>query len=397
MSTLYPPQHTQDGDRRQASTLLADSQSWDELSEHRTGTEGDLQTSQRLITRMQGSPVVPILVQSSMVQRIPQSCYVKGDSFRIEGIPLFDCTPTDESGLQGSLVDLGDSGDICVETLTASGADMTSRSFLECRTSGSYQALIAVSKNSHPGIAMLNADRFGESYGVPVLMVDGFEAEQLLQAKQKQESVKVCVNFEERRSLQTNVEVVIPGKSSHLAPVVVMTPKSSWWTSTAERIGGIAAWLACIRTMAVSQPERSVIFTANSGHELGHTGLHAFLKRHQGLASEAFAWVHLGANLGALDSRLRLQISSDKLQELALRSLNLAELNPDSIVEGNLRPGGEARDIFDAGGSYISLLGSNHLFHHPTDRLNNNVEIEVVGRICDAVVAIVSELAFHPK
>ena len=172
-----------------------------------------------------------------------------------------------------------------------------------------------------------------------------------------------------------------------------MTPKSSWWTSTAERCGGIACWLACIREFAREVPQRTVVFTANSGHELGHTGLEEFLGRHPQLAEGAHAWIHLGANFAASGSQIRLQYSSDELGARLKHHVEAHNIETAAEVDGSTRPGGEARNIFDAGGNYVSFLGSNRLFHHPDDRMATNVDFERAFKVRNAVVALAKDLA----
>src|SRR4051812_7816558 len=109
------------------------------------------------------------------------------------------------------------------------------------------------------------------------------------------------------------VSLDIAGYGGALAPLVVMTPRSSWWQSTAERGGGIVCWLESLRALIASPPAlsllgRPVVFTANTGHELGHLGLDDFIARRRGWDRETAAcgafWVHYGANIGATDGML---------------------------------------------------------------------------------------------
>jgi len=44
------------------------------------------------------------------------------------------------------------------------------------------------------------------------------------------------------RAHARNVVVTIYGAGPRRAPVVVMTPRSSWWQSTSERGGGLVCW-----------------------------------------------------------------------------------------------------------------------------------------------------------
>ena len=97
-----------------------------------------------------------------------------------------------------------------------------------------------------------------------------------------------------------------------------MTPRSGWWSNASERGGGIACFLEMMRGIEESRPQRDVIFTANTGHELGHTGLDQYLHDNSGLIKDAFLWVHLGANFAARHgAEVRLQYSDD----LAVASL----------------------------------------------------------------------------
>ena len=91
----------------------------------------------------------------------------------------------------------------------------------------------------------------------------------------------------------------VAGRDGTLDPVVVITPRSGWWRCAAERGGGLACWLEAIRAMAEARPARRVQFLASSGHELGHLGLDEFLLANPRLVGTAYAWVHLGANIGA--------------------------------------------------------------------------------------------------
>src|SRR5213079_1226728 len=107
-----------------------------------------------------------------------------------------------------------------------------------------------------------------------------------------------------------NVVVSIPGRGRGRRPVVVMTPRSSWWQSTAERGGGLVCWLEALRALTAEPPAGDVVFTANSGHELNHLGLDDFLARRLGWEKSA-TWLHFGANLGAAGGRLSVMSADD--------------------------------------------------------------------------------------
>ena len=169
-----------------------------------------------------------------------------------------------------------------------------------------------------------------------------------------------------------------------------MTPKSAWWVCTAERGGGIAVWLWLLRHHAKNPPPRDVLFVATSGHELGHLGLYHFLASPS--ARRARAWIHLGANFGATGSKARLQASDESLFELARSTLASAGVPPPVETPLGQRALGEARNIHDIGGRYVSFLGSNAWFHHPDDRYPATVDLGRIRRIAEAVLAISNRL-----
>ena len=171
----------------------------------------------------------------------------------------------------------------------------------------------------------------------------------------------------------------------------MLTPKSSWWVSTAERGGGIAVWLALLRHFAANQPGRDVIFIATSGHELGHLGLEHYLTTNP--APGAHAWLHLGANFAALGSGIRIQASGKNSLDTIHTALANAGCEPAGTNPVGVRPGGEARNIHDLGEPYLSILGSNPWFHHPDDRWPKTVDLDWTCRIAEALLGIARHLA----
>ena len=84
-----------------------------------------------------------------------------------------------------------------------------------------------------------------------------------------------------------NVVASVSGSNSGAAPLVVMTPRSGWWSCASERGGGLVCWLEIMRAVRDARPVRDVLFVASSGHELGHLGLDSFIERRPGLVPAA--------------------------------------------------------------------------------------------------------------
>ena len=143
--------------------------------------------------------------------------------------------------------------------------------------------------------------------------------------------------------------------------------------------------------MRATPPGRDVVLTANSGHELGHTGLDAFLAARPGSDRPGGAsWVHYGANIGAAGGQLFIQSSADDLRALFSAELG-ASVN--RMAEKSVVPNGETRDIHKAGGHYVTLVGSNKLFHLPQDRFPDAVDVAGIARIAAGSAAAVVALS----
>jgi hypothetical protein len=151
-----------------------------------------------------------------------------------------------------------------------------------------------------------------------------------------------------------------------------------------------------LRALIAAPPACDVIFSANSGHELGHLGLDEFMARRPGwerpISEGGATWVHFGANIGAVEGQLSLQSASDDLRELAAGELDRAGQEPDIVAPKTLMRTGETRDIHHAGGRYVTMVGSNSLFHLPQDRWPHAVDVAVVTRVAAAAAAMVVAL-----
>ena len=95
----------------------------------------------------------------------------------------------------------------------------------------------------------------------------------------------------------------------------------------------------------------------------------------------------------AISPRVRLQASDDALFDKARHALRAVGVTPDWETPVGERPGGEARNIYDRGGKYVSLLGGNGLFHHPDDRWPDAIDAAKTARLAEAFSALAVSLA----
>jgi hypothetical protein len=365
-------------------------QAWDAQGIHRTGTAGDAAGTEWLAAeaRALGAGVT---VETFAFDRLdPGATYLEIGGERIEGVPVFDAPSTAADGISGKL-----GSDIAVTELPPRA--VYSGEFQRLRRAGGHAALVVICQGEAPGLGLINAEEFSAPYGMPAIHVASEARDIVLAAARDGKPVRLVADSRRHASSAVNMVVSLKGREPDSPPLVVMTPRSSWWQSTAERGGGLVCWLESLHAVLAAPPARDIVFTANSGHELGHLGLDAFVARRPGWdkpgdVSPGIDWVHYGANLGAAGSWLSLISNADDLRALGLAELTRAGQPPDDIPPKTLVPSGETRDIHRAGGRYLTLVGTNRLFHLPQDRWPHAVDVPAVARIAAAAARMVLAL-----
>ena len=177
-----------------------------------------------------------------------------------------------------------------------------------------------------------------------------------------------------------------------------MTPRTSWWESTAERVGGIVAWVTALehasQRVAAGHPCRRIHAFATCAHELGHLGLHRVLTDNAEFVPQAAYWLHLGANLGCSSDRNLTIRATDPADAAHMRRLLLDAGYPASGIatESIEHAMGEARDLVDHGAKVLSIIGRNGRFHAPSDRWPANVDAQAVASIATATAAWIDSL-----
>jgi hypothetical protein len=354
---------------------------------HRTATEVDRQSARWLAGAATQAGAEVRLDAFSLGRIDIRSAFIEAGGRRVEGVPFFDGSFTDAGGVTGRL-----NTEIALVTIDTAGISSEGASLAALRRSGSHRAIVAVTNGAHPGLSLSNAGSFSAPYGAPVLQLGSNEAQWLNEQAAAGHEVRVVVDAARTPAEAINVVATVEGRDGALAPVVIMTPRSGWWHCAAERGGGLACWLDAVRAVAAAKPARSLVAIASSGHELGHLGLDAYLAGHPGLVKRA-TWIHLGANIGAAQGAARLQASDDAIEKLADGALSRAATVVRQRVPRGTRPSGEARNIHDAGGRYVSLLGSGPFFHNVADRWPVAVDVAAAGRFAEAFADLAVTLA----
>ncbi len=347
---------------------------WDAQGAHRTGTPGD-QAGAEWLAREAASSGAAVTLETFELSRIdPVSCWIESPGLRIEGVPVFDSPPTGPDGINGPIA-----------LVRLSPWAVYTPDYHATRGASDRAGMVIVCQGAEPGLGLLNAEQFREPYGCPAIHVAEMP---------RSEPVRLVSYYQRTVAEARNVVATIPGRDRARRTVVVMTPRSSWWQSTSERGGGLVCWLETLRGLIAEPPMADVVMTANSGHELGHLGLDAFLERRPGWdGPDGAIWVHYGANIGAAGGQLSIQSADAPLREAMRYALTAFGQPPDTMAPVTRVPNGETKDIHRAGGRYVTLVGTNRLFHLPQDRWPTAVEVPAIERVAAGATAMVSALA----
>jgi hypothetical protein len=267
----------------------------------------------------------------------------------------------------------------------------------DARRRGRHRAIVCVTRGGQPGLCPNNADVFLEPFGPPVLQVSSEHASWLSDAAARGASGQVIAQVRRTPDASFNVTARIAGADSSRPPLVVMTPRSGWYSCASERGGGIACWIEVMRALRPARPARDVLFVASSGHELGHLGINAFVANRPGIVAASAGWMHFGANIGAaVEPGNVVQASDDDFEGRLAKEMEAAGLRIDRRVPRGTVPGGEAEVVHRGGGRYVSVIGRSGVFHNPADRGAATVDPAVIARFANAFITVARGLAGAP-
>ena len=162
--------------------------------------------------------------------------------------------------------------------------------------------------------------------------------------------------------------------------IVVSTPISGWFQAAGERGGGLALFLGLARWLSTVESDHSILFIANSGHELSYMGAQQSM-RSLPSSEKVDLWLHLGASIGAR----RWRETAEGLQPLEqVHEYNVLFSHPrwlptaerafrevDDLTVASteqLPPeNGELVHFIERGYPAMGMVGSHRFFHTPRD------------------------------
>ena len=439
---IAPP--SDDVERRASDTIRA----YSAEGHHRTATAVDRASAEALLVRARATGAAVSLQPFQLSRVDPVAALVQIEDRRIEGLPMFDGAFTAAGGLRGAIGPI-DGDQPFAWTRVAPNGEAALR---KLRERSPHTAIVAVTMGGKPGLCPVNAGWFNEPFGPPVLQISSEHLGAIEAASASHAEIRVVAHATRQGAQAFNLVADVPGTDPALPPVCVMTPRSGWHANASERGGGLVCWLETLRAVVAANgpakaghyrntPDRNTVdqnaagrnasdrnasdrnasnrnasdgnfpvvsgfsrtvglrrtvrFVASSGHELGHLGLHDYLHRNPGLAHDALAWVHFGANIGTSTGDVGMTPSDDRLRDAALRALT-----PHGLEKTRQSPaaqvGGEAATIQAENGRFISFIGRNDWFHNPGDLYPDAADIPLVARYARAAADLVLLLANTP-
>ncbi|MCY3557678.1 MAG: hypothetical protein OXH13_03390 [Chloroflexi bacterium] len=364
---------------------------YEEMGVHRTGREADHTTTWWMIEELR-QVGVDADWQTWRFPRVEiHDASIRFGGWDIPAVPTYDCAFTDHRGVSGVLRRDNGPGIVVWEFAHDDQERMAAgiySSFELARQDGA-EGIILVMGDPDGEIVLRNAERPLDPIELPVLQVAPNHAGPLLDAVGSE--ITMIVDGGRVDAPADNVVAGIPGTDPDAEPVVLMTPKSGWFTCAAERGGGIAVWLEVAGRIAASPGRRTLNLVASSGHELHHLGLDHYIRELGDDAHRVHAWMHLGASIGSRNGQARFAASDDELFEVARQALSDLGIEREAFPVGN-SGFGEARNIGEIGGRFVSFLGGHPYFHSPQDVYDRCIDPESLARHTDAAERIVRHM-----
>ena len=361
---------------------------YEEMGIHRTGREADNTTTWWMIEELRkvGVDADPQTWRFPRVEIHDAS--IRFGGWDIPAVPTFDSAFTDHHGLTGTLRADNGPGIVVWEFKPDDQERMAAGiySSFELARQGGADAIILVMGDPDGQPVLRNAERPLDPIELPVLQVAPIDAGPLLDAVGSE--ITMISDGGRVDAPADNVIGTIPGTDPDAAPVVLMTPKSGWYTCAAERGGGIAVWLEVAGRIAADPGRRSLNLVASSGHELHHLGLDHYIRQLGDAAHNVHAWMHLGASIGSRNGQAAYAASDDELFNVATDALNARGLERRAFPVGNAGYG-EARNIGEIDGRFASFLGGHPYFHSPQDTYDRCVDPDSLAKHTDAAEQIV--------
>lgn len=235
---------------------------------HRVGKPGDFASGAWFERETAKSALAVSRTAVPLQQTHVDEAYLECGGLRIDGLPMFDAPVTAAGGVAGVL-GMDGTGDVGLAEFPSNAASIKGQPLEKLRRSTPHSALIVATRGTGDSLAPINAQYYDYPFGPPVLLVAGMHHAFLAAQAAQRAPVRLVSRY--RRVSVTSFNVSTVADSGNAAPAIaVVTPRTGWWESTAERAGGMVAWLAAVQAAGslrqAGQLKRDFHAYATCGH-----------------------------------------------------------------------------------------------------------------------------------
>lgn len=389
--------------------MEADVQAYVAQGHHRTGGLGDARACAWLTELLQanGYETGKLSFPLKQFELAKASVELRGRS--IEAFPVWLPRATGPAPPAGRLTLLDDDANLAGSVaLFPLEAGKLHASLTAAEQRGAIAA-VAVGRRAGPPVAQNAWPPFLDAETpIPCVIVGAGEGAALEVARSDGEAVRVLI---EGATQPDAVGYNVLGyRRAGPSWVVVSTPYSGWFTCGGERGSGVAIWRGLAKAFAQTPLRASVVFVANSGHEVGYVGAkHTLASGSLPHAMETSTWLHLGASIGVVgqnqtaggaweqvDDGPRTTVQGVKVfaehGAAAFSGLPLTRLAFDRTGD----PLGELGDVVAHDYPGIGLIGGSPNFPFGHTRLDGATSVKgdylsAIGRAAEAMVRRIQE------
>jgi hypothetical protein len=172
-----------------------------------------------------------------------EEAYLACTGLRIDGLPMFDSPAC--AGVSGTLCASDGQGDIGFAAFPPHAASIKGQPLEHLRRATKHAALVVATRVTGDSLAPITAPDYTTPFGPSVWQVAGrphaFRAEQAARHPPVQ-----LVSWYRREAGDSFTMAAHAARGTSVPPLAVVTPRTGWWASTAERAGGMGAGLAAL-------------------------------------------------------------------------------------------------------------------------------------------------------
>ena len=212
-----------------AADLIA---AFDASGVHRVGTPGDLASGTWFAAEAAQSGVAVVRLPVPIQYTHVEEAYLACAGLRIDGLPMFDAPAC--AGVSGTLCASEGQGDIGFAAFPPHAASIKGQPLEQLRRTTRHAALVVATRVTGDSLAPINAQYYTTPFGPPVVQVAGMH-HAFLTAQAARNAPAQLVSRYLREAVDSFNIAAHAVSGTSVPPMAVVTPRTGWWESTAER------------------------------------------------------------------------------------------------------------------------------------------------------------------